>query len=360
MKLSSFTNFLIIIFALILGGYSFWFGAITYFSETQLSSAKQNRELGEFEQALANINQAIKLFPTNALFYKEQATIYYYHKPTKANFVAPAAIEKAIALNPQKGDFYYTLGAIHSTFGQNAKAEFAFENALALQKDHMSYRLGMAKLYLLDKRWDEGFHLYYETLTLAPKSRLQKEAATQFFLIAKQLSKQLNRDELIYLWLRVLNLPLQDTDAEQVLKIIVRIGDSFIENENPSKAFTIYEQAISLNPHHISARNELLTQMLNIAHEFRKSQEYVKASEAYERILAQLPAENGELLEQRYRLAALLNLGISKRRLNYLVEAAKMFEEIINLIPPESDKGFERNHRKVALQQLINLQNNVQ
>ena len=353
MRLSFLTNFLIIIFALTLGGYFFWVSSVTYFSEARLSSAKQNREERKFEQALADINQAIKLAPTNALLYKEQAAIYYYSSEA---FVATAAIREAIALNPQRGEFYYTLGAIHTAFGQIAEAELAFEKALTIQKDHMSYRLGLAKLYLVDKRWKKGFRLYQETLTLAPKPRLQKEAASQFFSAAKRFSI----DELIYFWSQVLSMPLHYSDAEEVLKVLIRIGKRFIENENPSEAFAIYEQAVNLNPYYTSVRDELLTQMLNIAHDFRKSQEYTKASEAYYRVITLLPTEDGELFEQRYRLVALLNLGISKRRLNYFAEATTIFEEILNLTPLESDKDFEQNHRKAALQQLASLKNNVQ
>ncbi len=357
MRLSSLTSSLIIIFALTLGGYSFWFSATIYFSETRLRSAKQDREEGNFQLALTKIDQAIKITPTNALLYKEQATIHYYNnKSSQASFLAPAAIKKAITLNPKRGEFYYTLGAIHTAFGQTVKAELAFEKALTIQRDHMSYRLGLARLYLLDERWDEGFNLYYQTLTLAPKRRLQEEAAKQFFSIARKL----NRDQLAYFWPQVLSMPLQYSDAEEVLKVLIRISKRFIDNENPSKALAIYEQAIKLNPYYPSVRDELLTQMLNVAHELRKSQEYTSASEVYERILAMLPTEDGELFEQRYRLVALLNLGISKRRLNYFAEATKIFEEMLNLIPLESDKDFEKNHRKAALQQLTSLQSNVE
>lgn len=360
MKLPSAIRFLVIVIALFLGGQSLLFSTTIYRSEFYLKSAKQDQEEGDFEKAISNINKAILLTPANALLYREQATTYFYlsylDRLNGYRDKTLAAMNKAIAINPERGDFYYTLGAFHLAFEQIDEAKTALKTALSFQPDHMSYRLGLAKLYLANKQWDKGFELYYETLSLKPKERLQKEAFRQLFAIYRKLVG----DEAINFQQQILKLPLQLSDAQNMLKRFMIIGERFVKQGNSSQAFTMYYQAVALIPYHFSVKQKLLAEMLTISHQWREEQEYVKANQAYQQILSLLSSESGEMFEQRYRLNALLYLGVTQKWQHNFTGAEKTFQQLLATIPEQGGKVFEQNHRKAALLHLASLSNHIQ
>ncbi len=364
MKTPLIVRFFIVVFAFVFGGHLFLFSVTTYSSEIHLKTAKKHLKGGNFEQALAKVNKALELAPKNALLYQEQSIIYFSSKSSVYKQAAISAIQKAISLNPKRGNFYYTLGVMEAMSGQALRAEFSYKKALSIQNDHMSYRLRLANLYLLNKLWDKGFDLYYQTLSLAPKNRLQIEAARQLFLTPIQLSNNeeitLGEEEEIRYWQQVLSLPLLYIHAKIMLKELTKLGESFIEQGNLLKAFNIYKQAINFNPYHDSIRHELLTQMLVISHELRNDEYYAKSAKAYEEILAILPSEGGQLFEQRSRLIALFHLGVSQKNLTLFDQAIESFEQVLKLVPQENAKSFEQNHKEAALLQLAILKRNGQ
>ena len=345
------------IFAISLGGYVLWLSTITYLSDVYLKTAEQKYKDGHFDQALAATNKALKLTPKNAFAYYKQAVVNYYyaHSGDKTGIrdEAIAAIKKAISINPNRGDFYYTLGTILTSFNQVTEAEYAFKSALSIQHDQMSYRLGLARLYLIDKRWEKGFQLYNETLLLTPKNRLREEASKHIL----SLSNHFSDNEAIEFHQRALSLPLSHKTAQLMFKKLIIAVEVLTKETNLPKQFNSYEQAIRFGPHFPSIRHNLFTKMLSISHQWRESQDYAESADAYKKVLTLLPNEGGSLSEQRYRLDALFYLGISQKRSNLFDKATQTFESILYITPSEGGKDFEQNYRKAALSQLTILLN---
>jgi tetratricopeptide (TPR) repeat protein len=91
------------------------------------------RELGKYDEAIADSNMAIGLDPRNPFGYDQRASIY--HK-TRQHGLAIADYTKAISLDPESArDWYHGRGEIHKELGRYDTAIADYTKALKLAPD---------------------------------------------------------------------------------------------------------------------------------------------------------------------------------------------------------------------------------
>ncbi|MBA4210519.1 MAG: hypothetical protein C0454_13410 [Parvibaculum sp.] len=91
----------------------------------------------DYERAIADYTEALRLAPEDALLYQNRANAYR----EKGN-IAPALadIEKSIALNPDSAGAWYVRGALAEALGNGTVARRYYMTALGLDPDNETYR----------------------------------------------------------------------------------------------------------------------------------------------------------------------------------------------------------------------------
>jgi serine/threonine protein kinase/tetratricopeptide (TPR) repeat protein len=133
--------------------------------------------LGHVDDAIASIDEAIRLEPENGQAYQALGRAYW---AGKGNFAAAIpAFRKAIELNPEAGYSYLQLGLLLAWEGQYEEAEAVCRRAVELQDQYISGNAGMqvvganARLgyvFYLQGRYDDAIREYERGLAFVASS----------------------------------------------------------------------------------------------------------------------------------------------------------------------------------------------
>lgn len=135
------------------------------------------REAGKLEQAAAYFEQAVELDPQFALAWVGIADAYShlssYGSMTTAETVdvRQDAVDKALAINPDLGEAYASLGSLEQSRGRVAEAEAAYRTAIEKSPNYapayqwLSFLLGTA-----NGTFDEGLELARRAAEIDPHS----------------------------------------------------------------------------------------------------------------------------------------------------------------------------------------------
>jgi tetratricopeptide (TPR) repeat protein len=129
--------------------------------------ANQHFESGEYSQARAELQQALKVAPNDPALWSSLGTIDSKLNNSEA---AIADFETACALNHQSASDYFNLGLLYHQRGETAKALEDFRRGLALAPDDPAANQGYARL-LMDA------HRYREAI--APLERLKRNSPSE-------------------------------------------------------------------------------------------------------------------------------------------------------------------------------------
>jgi serine/threonine protein kinase/tetratricopeptide (TPR) repeat protein len=133
--------------------------------------------LGQVEQAIASIDEAIRLEPENGQAYQAVGRAYWVGKGDFA--AAIPAFRKAIELNPEAGYSYLQLGLLLAWEGQYEEAEAVCRRAVELQDQYISGNAGLqvvganARLgyvFYLQARYEEAIREYERGLAFVASS----------------------------------------------------------------------------------------------------------------------------------------------------------------------------------------------
>lgn len=133
--------------------------------------------LGRYDEAIAEMNEAVRLEPNNAGAHGSLARAYWIGK----GMVEEAIIEldHAVSINPQAGYSYLQLVFLHTLIGNYTRAEAAAEHAIELQEKYISGKEGLQVVgahtrlgycYYRQGRYDEAIQEYERELEFLKSS----------------------------------------------------------------------------------------------------------------------------------------------------------------------------------------------
>jgi tetratricopeptide (TPR) repeat protein len=139
-------------------------GASAYFNRAAVYFAKQ-----DFDRALADINQVIKLQPDFALAYLKRGSVYYFKGDSDR---ALADINQAIKLQPDFALAYLNRGAFYTDRDDHDHAIADFDQALKLAPDDAEAYLNRGSSYQKQGKYDRAFADFNQALKLAPDNAI--------------------------------------------------------------------------------------------------------------------------------------------------------------------------------------------
>jgi len=127
--------------------------------------------LGRYDEAIAEMNEAVRLEPNNAGAHGSLARAYWLGKGMVEEAIVE--LEHAVAINPQAGYSYLQLVFLHTLIGNYTRAEAAAKHAIELQEKYISGKEGLQVVgahtrlgycYYRQGRYDEAIQEYEREL----------------------------------------------------------------------------------------------------------------------------------------------------------------------------------------------------
>jgi protein O-mannosyl-transferase len=118
-----------------------------------------------FPEALANFNKAVKIDPADAQAYNNRGFIY----ASQGDFTqAIKEIKKAITLNPDFTDAYYNLGKIYNVQGRLPQAISEYDKAITINPDDENAYLNRGSAYYQRGETAQAIADYHKAIALDP------------------------------------------------------------------------------------------------------------------------------------------------------------------------------------------------
>lgn len=133
--------------------------------------------LGRYDEAIASMNEAVRLEPNNAGAHGSLARAYWLGKGMIAEAIVE--LEHAVAINPQAGYSYLQLVFLHTLIGNYTRAEAAAKHAIELQERYISGKEGLQVVgahtrlgycFYRQGRYDEAIQEYERELEFLKSS----------------------------------------------------------------------------------------------------------------------------------------------------------------------------------------------
>lgn len=127
--------------------------------------------LGRYDEAIASMNEAVRLEPNNAGAHGSLARAYWLGKGMVEEAIVE--LEHAVSINPQAGYSYLQLVFLHTLVGNYTRAEAAAKHAIELQERYISGKEGLQVVgahtrlgycYYRQGRYDEAIQEYEREL----------------------------------------------------------------------------------------------------------------------------------------------------------------------------------------------------
>ncbi|MEH1824142.1 MAG: tetratricopeptide repeat protein [Nostoc sp.] len=231
--------------------------------QTLYQKGENKYEEGNYEGAIEDFNQAIKLDPQNALAYNRRGDAYYRLGDYEQ---AQADSSQAILLNPQDANAYFDRGFAFSELGKYKEAIADYTQAIKLNsKDaYAYYGRGLARTQSKDNKG--AIEDFSKAIALKPE---YTEAYLQRGILRRRLRQRL---EAIQDFDKVIKINPSDAKAYYQRGLTQSI------NKQKYAALKDYTDAININPKYIEA-------FLNRGDIYSDLGNKVEATEDYKTIL---------------------------------------------------------------------------
>ena len=198
----------------------------------------------EFETALPLLKKLTASYPAIAYGHFALGNVYrYLQKPLEA----AASYSKAIALEPNKPDYYYNRGVVLDAAGKYDEALASYDKAIALQPGHTDARTNHASnLYMLG-RYEEALALANQLIADYPN------LAVNYTTRGNALGALGRTEEALADYTKAIALQPDLAVAHN------NIGALLEKKEDGAEALARYEQAIAINPQYADAHNNRAT-----------------------------------------------------------------------------------------------------
>jgi superkiller protein 3 len=324
---------------------------------SSLNIARQFREQGKFEEAIARYREVLKLQPEDAGIYhllgQSQAqkgnleeAIASYQQAIKLNHEHPfwiyknlgdaqaeknnleqavSAYQKAIELEDNIPHVYDSLAQIEARQGnfENAIVNYRRAIELGLDRSFWTYKnLGEALNKL--NRWDEAIAAYKQAMMIDPDRAafvycslgktyaLKGETITAISSYQKALSLSPQQPAWVYKHLSQL---LEEQEENNYVGERCIVAKRLLDEGNIDAAISAYEQALLINPTYTKA-------YIGLGNIFRQQECWQQAIDAYKKAIELQPSIDGHVYEY---------LGEALSKLN---NSQNQVSEISNEIPP--------------------------
>ena len=120
-------------------------------------------------EAEKTIKRAIKIAPNNSDLWNQLGVIQIYPKPNVKK--AEKSFKTAIELNPKNDSAWNNLANLQKHNSRHAEAERSYREAVHLKPDDLSYKLKLAAILAINKKWPEAVTVAVPVLHSDSESR---------------------------------------------------------------------------------------------------------------------------------------------------------------------------------------------
>jgi tetratricopeptide (TPR) repeat protein len=215
-------------------------GTGSQLSATYFLRGRAYQQKGEYDQAIADFDQAITLKPDDAGTYSSRGDAYR----KKGEYDrAIADYDQALALEPDYAEAYYGRGLTYSLNGEYDRAIKDFDQALALKPGYAEAYYGRGLTYRLKGEHDHAIADFDQALALKPD---YAEAHYRRGLIYNLKGEH---DRAITDFDQALALKPDDGETYKAR------GDAYRQKGGYDRAIKDYDQALALKPDYAEAYN---------------------------------------------------------------------------------------------------------
>ena len=233
------------------------------------------------------------------------------------------AVNKAIALNPQRIESYISLQRHYITRDKTAEAESALLKGIAASSPSVAGHTEYGRFLMYASRDEEAEAQFQRAIAIDPASIEAREAIAEFFTTSRQMEKA----ERAYLEL----VQIQENSPESRLVL----AEFYAKSDRAGQAIDVLGMILTDTPEYVLAR-------YRIGQIYLERREYAKAGEQVEALLA-INDDDIEALLLRSRL---------RMQENRSEEAVKDLQEVLKKQPSASEPLFLMAQARLSLGQL--------
>jgi tetratricopeptide (TPR) repeat protein len=195
---------------------------------------------GQFNRAIKNYDQAIKVYPDLPLAHRNRGLSYAklgeYNRAIRD-------LDKAISLAPNDAGAYDNRGYTYTKMGQHTQAIEDYFRAIKLNPDSPNHRFNLGKAYFDTGEYDLAIESYGQAIKLNPnRTEFYNNRATTYAAIGQYDRAIQDHDKAI----------MFVTSSKHAQSFFSR-GETLLKMGLYDRAVLDYEQSIRLNPNHASA-----------------------------------------------------------------------------------------------------------
>ena len=235
--------------------------------------AQVHNDRGQYNLALQEIQQALKLEPRDPAALLGEATVYasmgrrveaentytkaaalrpqswdgyyelgvfYFRQQRYVN--AAAAFERVLAITPDNAMAHATLGGMLQLIGKNAEAEKHLRRSIELQPSYAAYN-NLGVLYYRERRWEESAAMTRKALNINAKPW---RAWTNLRLAYEWLNRKSEADEALRMELAQLE-EISDASSDDA-DVQVQLAILYSKLKRPDRSLLRIEAALALSP----------------------------------------------------------------------------------------------------------------
>ena len=233
------------------------------------------------------------------------------------------AVNKAIALNPQRIESYISLQRHYITRDKTAEAESALLKGIAASSPSVAGHTEYGRFLMYASRDEEAEAQFQRAIAIDPASIEAREAIAEFFTTSRQMEKA----ERAYLEL----VQIQENSPESRLVL----AEFYAKSDRAGQAIDVLGTILTDTPEYVLAR-------YRVGQIYLERREYAKAGEQVEALLA-INDDDIEALLLRSRL---------RMQENRSEEAVKDLQEVLKKQPSASEPLFLMAQARLSLGQL--------
>ena len=170
---------------------------LIFFANQYYVRALHLEEEGNWRKAISLYEKAIWVYPKNVAFYEKLGRLYVYRSwfPGDATgFLnkAKGTLENGLALCPQDGELWLSLGMVWEGLLNQEEALASYNKALALDPQNAFYHAMLARFYFKSGREKEGVKAAREAIFCRPADRPGVDNYLRKMGISEELLKKIH------------------------------------------------------------------------------------------------------------------------------------------------------------------------
>lgn len=279
---------------------------LDYLPELHLRIGVSLKDKGLLTEAMEHYDRAIELNPQYAEAYYSKGAMLYYDGQIEESI---ANFEKTLEFEPQDSRAYNNLGSAYGSMGKLEKAASCFEKTLELSLNDYDAFMNLAKTYIMLKSDQQAIEVYSEALKYYPdnliilnnlaslyRRRNLPEQARVFYEKSVELAPDDPQQH--YYFASFLSTYGTDLEIESQYQAVLRLDPDFLQAHLDFASFLVkqgktqqgldhFKKALAIQPANFDIR-------FNIGLILAQLERYAESVDEFEILLAQYP-QNADL-----------------------------------------------------------------